>query len=75
MKANHITPIKAIRRKCIDCCCGQLAVVRLCESTNCSLYPFRLGKRPTTVARMPVNGQKRERGGGSALMGQTLSYA
>ena len=41
-----LTPIKAIRAKCIDCCCGQLVEVRLCGITDCALYPYRMGHRP-----------------------------
>ena len=40
------TPIKAIRAKCIDCCCGQRNEVRLCPSTDCPLHEYRMGKRP-----------------------------
>ena len=43
------TPIKSIRDKCIDCSGGQLKEVRLCPVTNCPLYPYRMGKRPTKV--------------------------
>lgn len=41
-----LTPIKSIRAKCIDCCCGDKTEVRLCTCTNCPLYPYRMGKRP-----------------------------
>ena len=41
-----MTPIKAIRAKCLDCCCGQVAEVRLCPCKSCPLYPYRFGKRP-----------------------------
>lgn len=41
-----MTPLKAIRSKCLDCTCGQSREVRLCSCTDCSLYPFRLGKNP-----------------------------
>ena len=41
-----MTPIKAIREKCLDCCCGSSYEVRLCSSEKCALYPFRLGKNP-----------------------------
>ena len=40
------SPIKAIRAKCIECCCGQLAEVKLCTCTDCALHPFRFGKNP-----------------------------
>jgi hypothetical protein len=40
------TPIKAIRKKCLDCCCGSAKEVDLCSDTECPLYPYRLGKNP-----------------------------
>ena len=41
-----LTPIKAIRAKCIDCCAGQPKEVRLCSIEKCALYPYRMGHRP-----------------------------
>ena len=43
---KHLTPVKAIRKKCIDCSGGSLKEVRLCQVTECELYPYRMGKRP-----------------------------
>ena len=45
---NKISPIKAIRAKCLDCCCGQTNEVLLCTCTDCPLYVFRFGKNPFT---------------------------
>ena len=42
-----LTPIKAIRMKCIDCCNGQLKEIRLCPCQQCPLWPYRMGRRPT----------------------------
>lgn len=39
-------PVKAIRAKCLDCCCGQQNEVKLCPCSDCPLYPFRFGKNP-----------------------------
>lgn len=39
------SPLKAIRAKCIDCCCGNKTEVRLCPSEKCPLWPFRSGRR------------------------------
>ena len=39
-------PLKAIRAKCIDCCCGNAAEVRKCVAIDCPLWPFRLGSNP-----------------------------
>ena len=49
--ANLQNPVKAIRAKCLDCCCGNSAEVKLCPSTDCALHPFRLGKNPYRAAR------------------------
>lgn len=43
-----MTPMKAIRAKCLDRCCGQAKEVRLCSVEKCPLYPYRFGKRPKT---------------------------
>ena len=40
------SPIKAIRAKCLDCCCGSANEVRLCTIPDCALYPYRFGKNP-----------------------------
>lgn len=38
--------VKAIREKCLDCCCGSANEVKLCGIEKCPLYPFRFGKNP-----------------------------
>ena len=43
------TPIKTIRKFCIDCSGGSYYEVRNCLVKNCPLYPYRMGKRPTQV--------------------------
>ena len=43
---RKITPLKAIRLKCLDCTCNQAKEVTLCTVTNCPLYAFRTGHRP-----------------------------
>ena len=41
-----MSPMKAIRANCIECCGNQVSEVRLCTATECPLYPFRMGKNP-----------------------------
>lgn len=63
-----MTPVKAIRAKCLDCCCGSADEVRLCPCTDCPLYEFRFGKNPNIklsaqekerrASLLPVNTQK-----------------
>ena len=45
-KNEILTPIKSIRKKCLDCCNGQYNEIRNCTVINCALYPYRMGKRP-----------------------------
>lgn len=59
----RLTPMKAIRLKCLDCCAGQVAEVRCCELEKCPLFPYRFGKRPkgytdTTPEHLPENPQE-----------------
>ncbi len=41
-----LTPMKAIRAKCMDCTCHQPKEIRVCRITSCALWPYRMGKRP-----------------------------
>ena len=41
-----MTPLKAIRAKCLDCCCGQSIEVKLCPIDDCPLYAYRFGRGP-----------------------------
>lgn len=44
-----LTPVKAIRAKCLDCCGGQNIEVRLCQIERCPLFPYRMGHRPKVL--------------------------
>lgn len=68
MSTARLTPIKAIRAKCLDCCCGSSNEVRLCPCPECSLYPYRFGKNP--YIRL-TDEQKAKRG---AYLKKTPSY-
>ena len=46
MDKLYDTPIKAIRKKCLDCTCGQVLEIRKCPVIECPLYPYRMGRRP-----------------------------
>jgi len=41
-----LSPVKAIKKFCYDCTGGSIKERKLCEITDCPLYPFRLGKNP-----------------------------
>lgn len=43
---------KAIKAKCLDCCCGQMSEVRSCSCTSCALHAFRNGHNPYSKRTM-----------------------
>lgn len=45
-KVAKLTPMKAIRKKCLDCSNGQFAEVKHCPIKSCPLYGYRNGHRP-----------------------------
>ena len=47
MKKLYNTPIKAMRKKCIDCTAGSYKEIRLCTIVECAIYPYRFGRRPS----------------------------
>jgi hypothetical protein len=52
---KFLTPLRAVRAKCLDCSVGQPVEVRMCEVTSCALFPFRMGKNPN---RKGIGGKK-----------------
>lgn len=51
-------PVKAIRAKCLDCCCGNSNEVKLCPAEECALHPFRFGKNPYRAKREMTEEQR-----------------
>lgn len=45
-KGKRLTPMKAIKAKCLDCCCGSRLEVKLCPATDCMLWRYRFGRKP-----------------------------
>lgn len=41
-----MTPLEAIRAKCLDCSCGVSSEVKRCPVGDCPLYAFRFGRKP-----------------------------
>ena len=61
LKFSAQNPLKAIREKCLDCCCGNAAEVRKCVATDCALWPLRMGTNPFRKKRELSPREKRER--------------
>lgn len=45
----ELTPVKAIRRNCLECSNFQWSEVLRCPIKSCALYPYRMGRRPGQV--------------------------
>ena len=59
MEDKQITsPLKAIRAKCLDCCCDQITEVKLCTESDCPLHPFRFGRNPFRTKRELTDEQR-----------------
>jgi len=48
---SRLSPLRAIREKCIDCSGGSIAEARRCEAVSCALWPFRAGRHPWIALR------------------------
>lgn len=53
-----LTPLRAIRTKCIDCSAGSMKEVRECVMLDCPLYPYRLGKSPNRKPRILTDDER-----------------
>ena len=51
-------PVKAIREKCLDCCCGSYLEVEKCTAERCPIFPFRFGKNPFRQKREMTEEQR-----------------
>lgn len=54
---KKVTPMRAIRAKCLDCMLGSAQEVALCPSRSCPLWGFRFGKNPN----IRLSDEERER--------------
>jgi len=59
MGLTNTSPIKAIRKNCVECSGGSPKEARLCVHTGCPLWPFRMGKSPyRQKSKSKINGGK-----------------
>jgi hypothetical protein len=53
-----MSPLRALRLRCVDCSGGSTTEVRLCTAIACPAWPFRMGKNPW---RAPASEARRDR--------------
>lgn len=51
IEIKSLTPLGAIRAKCLDCSAWNATEVRLCPVDLCPIWPFRFGKNPGRAAQ------------------------
>ena len=56
---SRVSPLRALRLKCLDCCNESAQEVRLCTAVDCASWPFRMAKNPWSG---PVSAARREQG-------------
>jgi hypothetical protein len=52
----RVSPLRALRLKCFDCCNASAQEVRLCTAVECPSWPFRMGK---STWRAPLDQEER----------------
>ena len=55
---QRMSPLRALRLRCVDCSGDSVAEVRLCTAVTCPAWPFRMGANPW---RAPASETKRMR--------------
>lgn len=50
---KELTPLRAIRMKCMECAAGHPKQIRYCAITNCPLYMYRFGHNPKRKGQGP----------------------
>ena len=58
MSTTKASLLKTIHQKCMDCSAYQPKEIQLCPSTDCSLWPFLMGKDPFKTSRPLSEAQK-----------------
>lgn len=67
IERKKITPMRAIRAKCLDCSGGYSNEVASCPITDCPLYSYRDGHNPTLKGRGNADILKRVNDGSIAV--------
>jgi hypothetical protein len=52
-----MSPLAALRARCVDCCANSANEVRLCTATKCPSWPYRMATNPW---RVPASEAQRE---------------
>jgi hypothetical protein len=75
--AGHkpMSPLKALRARCIDCCADQPSEVRLCTAVACPSWPFRMGANPWRKEASDAQREARRKAGARLARGAGKSIS
>ena len=65
---TRVSPLRALRLKCLDCCNASAQEVRLCTAVDCPSWPFRMGKNPW---RPPLSAETRTQRAATMIRNRT----
>ena len=54
MASDKVSPRRAIRQHCLDCCLGDMREVKACQAKMCLLYQYRSGHRAPAQTLTPL---------------------
>ena len=57
MSMDIPAPMPSIRKKCLWCVNGSSNEIKLCPVIDCSLHPYRFGKKPNARQRQAYTGE------------------
>jgi hypothetical protein len=75
--AGHkpMSPLKALRARCIDCCADQPSEVRLCTAVAWASWPFRMGANPWRKEATEAQREARRKAGARLARGARKSIS
>ena len=65
-----VSPLQALRERCIDCCTGSKTEVAKCVAVTCPSWPFRTGHNPWRTGR-PMTPEQRNAAASHLKHGRT----
>jgi hypothetical protein len=59
-EVKRVSPLKAIRLKCLECCAGRSNEVKACHLQDCPLWAYRFGRNLDRPKRVLTEEQRQE---------------
>ena len=70
-RTKELTPLRALRNRCLDCCNWSVEEVKGCLAEDCAAWVFRSGRDPSRKGTGDASQMRRVPSGG-AVSGESL---